>query len=432
MMRLAYFDCSSGISGDMILGALIDAGLSPQKLEKKLSCLLIRGYKLNIKSVKRAGFKATKFNIKIQDARYKMQDARKWKDIEKIIKASTLSNNIKQKGLSIFKRLFEAEAKVHGEKFDRVHLHELGAVDCIIDIFGALIGFDILGINKIYSSPLNLGSGTVKTEHGTLPVPAPATIELLKGFPVYSSDVSFVTSGYPPGRELTTPTGAVIISSLAQGLGTMPEMEVLKIGIGAGSKDFKNQPNVLRVFIGQKTENPPPRHSRENGNPEKDKLDSPIKSGNDKKEGGFSDEKITVIETNIDDMNPQAYEHVMERLFEAGALDVFLTQIIMKKGRPGILLSVLCSRHKRDDLIKIILRETTSIGLRFYETERKILERELKAIETEFGKVNVKISKLGGDFIKVTPEYEDCKKLAKRLNIPIIDVMKKLTRDVIC
>ena len=242
---IAYFNCSSGISGDMILGALVDAGLPPQKLKKSLSCLPVKGYKLNIRKVKRAGFLATKVDVKMQDARCKMQDARKWRDIERIIKASTLPKNIKQKGLSIFKRLFEAEAKVHGERFEDIHLHELGAIDCIIDIFGTLIGIDIIGIKKIYSSPLNLGSGTIKTEHGILPVPAPAAAELLKNVPVYSSDINF---------ELTTPTGAVLISTLADSFGPMPDIQISKIGVGAGNKDFKKQPNVLRVFIGKTTD----------------------------------------------------------------------------------------------------------------------------------------------------------------------------------
>src|SRR4030067_3686290 len=316
---IAYFDCSSGISGDMILGALVDAGLPPHKLKKSLSSLPIKGYKLSINSVKRAGFLATKVDVEIQGARGKGQGARKWKDIEKIIRTSKLSDDIKQKGLSIFKRLFEAEAKVHGERFDRIHLHELGAIDCIIDIFGTLIGIDILGIKKIYSSPLNLGSGTVKTGHGILPVPAPATAELLKNVPVYSSDINF---------EVTTPTGAVLISMLADGFGLMPNIQVSKIGTGAGSKAFKKQPNVLRLFIGQDTEH---RKQITDNSPL-----SPLSLRGDER-------GVTVIETNIDDMNPQVYEYVMEKLFKSGALDVFLTQVIMKKGRPGIKLTVLCN-----------------------------------------------------------------------------------------
>jgi len=387
-MRLAYFDCFSGISGDMILGALVDMGVPLKELAKRLSCLPITGYKLNAKIVKRAGFKATKVDVKLQGSEGRGRgSAKKWKDIKEIINASTLSSEIKQKGLNIFKRLFEAEANVHGERFDKVHLHELGAVDCIIDIFGVLISLDMLDIEKIYSSPLNLGSGAIKTGHGILSVPAPATIELLKNVPVYSSDVS---------SELTTPTGAVIISSIAEGFGLMPHMQVSKIGIGAGNKDFKNQPNVLRVFIGE------------------DKGQVIRVKG----------QEISVIETNIDDMNPQIYEYVMERLFKTGALDVFLTQVIMKKGRPGIKLTVLCNNNRRDDLIKIIFSETTSIGLRFYEVQRETLNRTIELVDTKFGKMRRKISRLRGNIIKITPEYEDCKKIARKLKIPLIDVIK--------
>ncbi len=394
---IAYFDCSSGISGDMILGALIDAGAPPQKLKNELSRLPVRGYKLDVKSVKRAGLKATKVDVKITDSpksRVKSQELRRFKDVEKIIKNSTLSKDIKQKGLSIFKRLFEAEAKVHGIQFDKVHLHELGAIDCIIDIFGTLIGLNILGIRKIYSSALNVGNGTIRTEHGVLPVPAPATIELLRNIPVYSSDILF---------ELTTPTGAVIISFLAQKFMPMPEMKILRIGIGAGYNDLKEQPNVLRLFAGERA-----KGRAETGDKEK------------------TEDRVMVIETNIDDMNPQIYEYVMEKLFKSGALDVFLTQIIMKKGRPGIKLSALCNEDKKEGLIEIIQEETTSIGLRFYRAERRILHREIKPLDTKFGKVNVKVSRLGKNIYKTTPEYEDCKKIAKKYNIPLLEVLRTI------
>ena len=225
---ICYFDCFSGISGDMILGALVDAGVPLQKLKKELSRLPLKGYRLEAGKVKRSGFAATKVDVIIKNTEQRSQntDARQWKDIEKIIKASTLSIKIKRQGLSIFKRLFQAEARVHGGSFQNIHLHELGAVDCIIDIFGALIGLDILGIKEVYASPLNVGSGSVKTAHGLLPVPAPATVEILRGTPLYSSGIQ---------HELTTPTGAVIVSTLARGFTLFPDMEVSTIGIGAGS-----------------------------------------------------------------------------------------------------------------------------------------------------------------------------------------------------
>jgi len=392
---IAYFNCISGISGDMILGSLVDAGVSLEALKKELSKLPVRGYELKARKVKRGGLRATKVDVLIINPSKsplikggQKAEAKKWKDIERIIKTSTLSKEIKQKGLYIFKRLFEAEAKVHGEKMQDVHLHELGAVDCIVDIFGALIGLDILGVDTICSSPLNLGSGTIKTEHGMLPVPAPATLRLLKGVPVYSSGVQF---------ELTTPTGAVLISSLVDKFAHMPDMQISKTGVGAGSKDFHGQPNVLTMILGEKTE-----HRTQN-----------------------TDNGVAIIETNIDDMNPQVYEYVMGRLFEAGALDVFLTQIIMKKGRPGIILSVLCDENKKEKLIEIILHETTSIGVRFYRAERKMLQREIKSVSTKFGNLNVKVAYSGKEIKKDFPEYEDCRKAARKYKVPLLEVMKR-------
>lgn len=386
---IGYFDCFSGISGDMILGALVDAGVSVEDLNKELSRLSVKGYEMKSRKVKRAGFSAIKVDVEIKSkVGSRKPEARKWKDIKSIIETSTFSNKIKQRGLRIFKRLFEAEARVHGGRYNSVHLHELGAVDCLVDIFGTLIGIDILGIETIYSSALNLGSGTIKSEHGLLPVPAPASIELLKEIPVFSSDVSF---------ELTTPTGAALMSSLSSGFGPMPDMNISKTGIGAGRRDFKDRPNILRIFMGE---------------------------GADEMMTGHSD--ITVIETNIDDMNPQVYEYVMDKLFKAGALDVYLTRIIMKKGRPGIKLTVLCDDNKKDKIADIIFKETTSIGIRCQKTGRKTLEREIRTAKTKYGKVNVKVSRLENGKEKISVEYEDCKKIAKKFNIPLLEVMKAI------
>jgi uncharacterized protein (TIGR00299 family) protein len=392
-LKIAYFDCFSGISGDMCLGAIIGAGASIKELEKELKKIPIGGFKLLSKKVKRARFKATKVDV-IQKSKIKNQRAKRWREVEKIIQQSSLSRDVKQKGLKIFKRLFEAESKVHGEAFNHVHLHELGAIDCIVDIIGTVIGLNILGVQKVYSSPINLGGGLMETEDGTLPVPAPATAEILKKLPVYSNDVFC---------ELTTPTGAAIIKELSSEFGIMPVMGVEKIGLGAGSKNLKDKPNVLRLFIGNSLES----------------TCTPLWERGD-------DDKVTVIETNIDDMNPQVYEYVMEKLFRTGALDAYLTHILMKKGRPGIKLTVLCSEEKKEDLMEVILKETTTIGLRFYEAKRKVLQRKTKTIDTKFGKVRVKLSGLGNEILKVTPEYEDCKKIAKRLNMPLIEFMKKI------
>ena len=402
-MKIAYFDCFSGISGDMCLGALIDAGVSLKALEKELQKIPVSGYRLTSRKVRRSHIAASKVDViqnssRSRDTGNQCGKLSLLKDVEKIIRASSLSEGIKKRGTNIFRRIFEAEARVHGESPGTVHLHELGAIDCIVDIFGTLIGLDILGIEKIYASPINLGSGFVETEHGKLPVPAPAVAEILKKTPVYSRYVPL---------ELTTPTGAAIIRELSSRFGDMPVMDTGIIGTGAGSRDVKSWPNILRIFIGNSPEIP----------------DSILKKTD---AGKHETDKVIVIETNIDDMNPQLYECVMENLFKAGALDVFLTQIIMKKGRPGIKLTVLCSELKKGQLSEIILKETTTIGLRYYETERKVLQREIREVDTEFGKVKLKVAKFGTDIIKIMPEYEDCKKIARKYKIPLIEVMKKI------
>ena len=376
----------------MTLGALVDAGVPLTRLRSGLSGLPLKGYQITEKKVTQRGLRATKVDVIIKRAKGTGQGAKKWKDIQRIIQRSSLARPIKQKGLSIFKRLFEAEARVHGDRYDRIHLHELGAIDCIIDIFGSLICLDVLGINTVHASPVNLGSGSVMTAHGLLPVPAPASAELLKGIPVYSSPVAF---------ELTTPTGAALISSLAAGFGPMPEMNISKIGIGAGNKDFREQPNILRIMVGK-------------GAGETQTGKGEIQAG----------ETITVIETNIDDMNPQIYDYVMDRLFSAGALDVFLTQIMMKKNRPGNKLTVLSDAGKRDKMIDIILRETTSIGLRFYTAGRKVLERDIKSKKTKYGTVKVKVSKVSRSKGRMSAEYEDCRKIARKFDVPLIEVIK--------
>jgi uncharacterized protein (TIGR00299 family) protein len=396
-LKIAYFNCSSGISGDMCLGALVDAGVSIKVLEKELSKIPVRGYRLTVKKVKRSHFTARKVDVVLgKKDRSGKAGINRWADIEKVVSDSSISDDIRQKGLAVFRRIFDAEAKVHGESLNTVHLHEVGSVDCIVDIFGTIIGLDMLGIKKIYSSPLNLGSGFVRHRAGIVPVPAPATAEILRKVPVYSKTVS---------SELTTPTGAAIIRELSSRFGDIPIMDTERIGIGAGGRDFKDWPNVLRIFAGNSL--------------------SPDDAG--KKEAGeSSDEAVTVIETNIDDMNPQIFEYVMEKLFRAGALDVYFTQVIMKKGRPGVKLTVLCNGKNEETLMRIVLAETSTIGLRFHQVKRRVLQRQFVTKDTEFGRLKVKIARLGGDKVKVSPEYEDCVKIAKRLDIPLIEVMKKV------
>jgi hypothetical protein len=397
ILKIAYFDCFSGISGDMCLGSLVDAGVSLKALGKELRKIPVMAYRLSSRKVRRAHLAACKVDVvEISKTKNRKVKLVRWEDIEALINGSSLSGDIKQKGLGIFRRIFEAEARAHGETFRNVHLHELGAVDCLIDVFGTLIALNMLGVREIFASPINLGSGFVKTDTGILPVPAPATAHILKNVPVYSKMIS---------TELTTPTGAAIIRELSAGFGDIPGMDIEKIGVGAGDRDFENWPNVLRLFVGS-TSSPPPRKGRA---------------------GAFSHDTVTVIETNIDDMNPQIFEYVMEQLFKAGALDAYITSIIMKKGRPAFKLTVLCSEDRREPLIRIIFEETSTIGLRFYEAGRKTLMRKIRAIDTEFGRLRVKVSSYGDKILKQTPEYEDCKKIAKRLKIPLINITKKIT-----
>ncbi len=368
----------------MCLGALVDAGVSLHEIEKLLKGIPVKGYSLTAKKVGRDGISATKVEVILKQGKGDLrQEKRTWKDISGIIRTSSLPDDIRKKGHTIFKSLFEAEAQVHGGSLAKVHLHELSAADCIIDIFGTLIGLSLLGIDAVYSSPVNLGSGFVKTAHGILPVPAPATAEILKNVPVYSSDVPF---------ELTTPTGAAILKSVSKGFGAMPCFQYEKIGIGAGSRDIENRPNVLRVFIGEMP------------------SESPV-------------EAVTVIETNIDDMNPQIYEYLIDELFRKGALDVYLTQVIMKKTRPAVKLSVLCKSNKKNDLIGIIFKESASIGVRYFETQRVTMDREIEEFPSKYGNVRMKTSKTGKSLVKSSPEFEDCKKIAHETSLPLREII---------
>lgn len=385
-MVIAYFDCFSGISGDMTLGALVDAGVSIDALRAELARLDLPGYKIKAEKVTRSGIAATKVDVIIDN---KEHGERNLADILKLIESSGLATAIKQKSGMIFKRLAEAEAKVHGTTVDKIHFHEVGAVDSIVDIVGSVIGMELLGISQVMTSPINVGSGSVKTSHGLLPVPAPATAELLRGIPFYESSTKF---------ELTTPTGAAIISTLCVFFGRLPTMKMERIAYGAGDKDFPGLPNVLRLMIGE----PAPAYE----------ADTSI-----------------VIETNIDDMNPQAYDYVVERLMQQGAQDVYLTPIIMKKGRPAILLSALADKSKADTLLNTIFRETTSIGVRIQEVGRKKLIREIKEIDTVYGKIRIKISKRGDEILTATPEYEDCKKIAEDKKIPLKQVMEEAKKQ---
>jgi uncharacterized protein (TIGR00299 family) protein len=386
-MTLAYFDCFSGISGDMTLGALVDAGVPIEVLRAELEKLALPGYEITALMVTRSGISATKVHVCLDE---KEQPARHLADIKKLIDTSSLSSSIKQKSISIFEKLAKAEATVHGTTPDKVHFHEVGAVDAIVDIVGSVICLETLGITSVAASPVNLGSGTIKTAHGTLPVPAPATAELLKGIPSYGSSVPF---------ELTTPTGASILSTLSASFGPQPLMKISCIAHGAGGRDIPDQPNVLRLVIGD----PAP---------------------------AYHEDTSIVIETNIDDMNPQVYDYVTDKLMQQGAHDVYLTPIIMKKGRPAILLSVLTDKAHEGAVLDTLFSETTSIGVRISEVGRKKLARELREIDTSYGKIRVKISRRGDEVLTATPEYEDCRRIAEERKIPLKQVIEETQNEL--
>ena len=374
----------------MCLGALVDAGVPLQVIEKGLKKIPVKGYSLSAKKVRRNGISATKVDVALKQMKHGPGPAsRTWKDVRAIIRASSLPDETREKGHAIFKSLFEAEARVHGSPVSKTHLHELGAVDCLVDIFGTLTGLTYLGIDSVLASSVNLGAGSTRTSHGVLPVPAPATVELLKGIPCHSSGPSF---------ELTTPTGAAILSATSSGFGPMPHCRITSIGAGAGDADPVGWPNLLRLFVIETKED-------------------------------LRNEAVTVIETNIDDMNPQVFEFVMERLFDAGAADVFLTQVIMKKSRPGVLLTVLCHAERKDALIEIILRETTTIGVRFYDANRVTMSREIKEFPSKYGNVRIKTSRLGKSLVKTSPEFEDCKKRARETGLPLREIIDEVGRS---
>jgi uncharacterized protein (TIGR00299 family) protein len=381
-MRIAYFDCFAGASGDMILGALIDAGLKTGLLKSELGKLNLPGFSIAAKKTLKGGIAATKFDVRTGHE----HAHRNLRDITRIINKSGLSAAVKEKSKAVFRRLAEAEARVHGTSIDVVHFHEVGAVDAIVDITGAAAGLEALGIEKIFVSPLHLGRGTVKCAHGILPVPPPAVAELVKGFPAYSTDVE---------GELVTPTGAAILTTLASGFGPMPAMTVDGTGYGAGLRNT-GVPNLLRVFIGRSAE----------------------------AEG----DSVQVIETNIDDMNPQFYEHVMESLFKAGAKDVTLTPVIMKKNRPGIVLSVIAASGDVEALVALIFRETTTLGVRISEIKKRMVaERGILSVRTKWGSARVK-TKRAGPRTAFSPEYDDCRRIARAKGIPISDVSDEIRR----
>jgi len=383
-MRIAYFDCFSGIGGNMILGALVDAGLEVERLKTELAHLPVSGctsgYTLKVQKVRRRGLRGTYVEVEVSEKGVE----RHLHEIEEIIGGSDLPDDVKAQSLAIFQRLAEAEAHVHGIPVERVHFHEVGAMDAIVDVVGAAVGLWLLGIERVYASPVHVGRGTVTCAHGTLPVPAPATQELLRGVPIYGRDVD---------AELVTPTGAAILTTLVAKFGAAPPMQVEQVGYGAGGHDLP-LPNLLRVSIGTTTG----------------------------EVGGYEEDVVTVIETNIDDMNPQLYEHVMGQLFDAGALDVFLTPIQMKRNRPGVQLSVLVAEERVADALDVLFAETTTIGVRTYPMRRWKLGRERIVVETRYGPVGVKVARRDGAVVNVAPEYRECQRVARERGVPLKEV----------
>lgn len=377
-MRALYFDCFAGTSGDMIVGALIDLGLDLDLLRNRLELLNLTGFRLETTRVKKAGIEAVKFDVRVESGR---QPRRSLVDIRRLIEQSELSDPIKRRSLEVFERLARAEARVHGAAIDQVHFHEVGAVDSIVDVVGAAIGFEELGVESVSASAVRVGYGFVDTEHGRLPVPAPGTAELLKGVPVYGGDLE---------GEFATPTGAALVATLSESFGPLPRMTITGVGYGAGSRDVERFPNAIRLVVGDLDER--------------------------------SASEVVVIDTNIDDMNPQAYGFIMERAFAAGALDVFMTPVQMKKNRPGVLLTVLCEPKDADPVISILLNETSSLGVRYHRAARRILERSVESVETPYGSVRIKVALEHGRALHFQPEYDDCARIAVQSGVSLIEV----------
>ncbi len=378
-MRIAYLDCFAGVSGDMVLGALVDAGHPLPALRKALRAVDLPPFRLRVERVNRNGIAATLLHV-VSSGK---PPTRGWRDLDRLLARSVLATSVKDTSRKVLRRLGTAEARIHGIPIEKVHFHEVGAVDTLVDIVGTAAALESLGIRKLFASTVNVGSGTMEVSHGLHPVPAPAALELLKGVPVRGSS---------PAVETATPTGAALLAALAEGFGPMPPMSVESIGYGAGSRDVRERPNVLRVLIGETTR-------------------------------AEDSETVVKIETNIDDMDPRLYENAMSACFAAGALDVWLAPIQMKKGRPGILLSALAGESNAGPVAEAILRETTSLGVRTARMERRTLARETRKVRTAHGAVRVKIGADGGRIVTIQPEYEDAKRLASRSGVPVKDVL---------
>lgn len=386
-MRIAYFDCPSGAAGDMIMAALVDAGASLEGLRAELAKLQLPGWQLAARPVRRGAFRALKIDVEV-DARAD-HPHRSLADILAILRSSGLSATAKDKAMRIFTRLAEAEARAHGTTPDAVQFHDVGAVDAIVDVTGGVIALELLDVDAVHISALPIGGGVVEGPHGAIPVPGPGTAELLRGFPVVDTGVR---------AELVTPTGAAILTTLALGAGRMPPMTVASVGYGAGTREMAGVPNLLRCFIGEGT-------------------------------AAGGDETIIQLETTIDDMSPQLYEPLLDRLFETGALDVFLTPVVMKKSRPGVVLTALCPPEAVSALTRVLFEESSTIGVRWSAWQRARLERELVTLATAYGAMPFKISRLDGRIVTITPEFAEVARIAREKSVPVREVLDQARAD---
>ena len=383
-MKIAYFDCPSGASGDMVLGALVDAGCELGALEAALGSLGVEGWRLEARAVERGGLRGTHLVVRTDPDRH----FHTLGDMLKPIERSTLSDAVKGRARAVLQRLAEAEARVHRVPVDAVHFHEVGALDTLVDVVGSVVGLEALAVDRVHVSPIPIGGGTVETAHGRLPVPAPATAELLRGFPVYDNGIA---------SELVTPTGAAILTTLGAP-GRLPAMTLERLGWGAGSRELP-VPNLLRVLVGEAATADPARGDVET---------------------------LVSVETTIDDMSPQLYEPLVERLLAAGALDVYLSPVIMKRTRPGTVLTALAPPEVTDRLAEILFRETTTIGVRWSEVRRRRLPRKLVRLSTSLGPVSFKVSTLGGRAVTVTPEFEEVRRIADAAGLPVREALERV------
>lgn len=410
-MKIAYFDCFSGISGDMTLGALVDAGVPPEILTDGLATLKLDAeFSLRFEKAVKHNITGTRAIVDVHPAHNSSDAAeshahshahshhhhehgpsRHLSDIFKLLDDSDVDAAVRDTAKRVFDRLAEAEAKVHNTSKDNVHLHEVSGIDSIVDIVGSVIGITYLEVDAVYASPLSLGRGFVRCAHGVMPVPVPGTMELLQGVPIHQTDIP---------KELVTPTGAALITTLSQGFGVMPQMRLDRIGYGAGTRDLEQRPNLLRLCLGEST------------------SDTDLKTTHDHAET----DNVDIIETNVDDMSPEITGYVTTQLFEHGALDVFLAPVYMKKGRPATQITVLCPTTHRNRLIELLLTETTTFGVRLSSADRIKLRRDFVEVETQWGTIQAKRGYLNGTLIKTVPEYEDCKRLAEQNNVPLRQV----------